>query len=225
MKRLFLTLICVFFVLGLQAQEGFKLGIQGGLPIDDFNDEVSLMLGLDTGYMFALGEVVDLGVMTGFIHGFAETFDSDTVVADLPNVQFVPLAGSVRIWPSNSLSFGVDGVIDHVLVAPRIGRIGADIAGTESDISGIIGVSRTEIAVLRGTGAVSLPDNQMIGDYKHLEEHPVGRKAECIIGDIRDQDFLLEKWSGCDAIAHLAALPGLILCNEKPEEAVEPESD
>ncbi|MBT8308416.1 MAG: hypothetical protein KJN85_15865 [Maribacter sp.] len=108
MKKYVLVLLFATFATGLHAQEGFKIGFHGGLPINDFNDAVSLSLGLDAGYMFALGEVVDIGVSTGFINGFAETFDSDEIVADLPNMQFLPLAASVRIWPSNSLSFGVD---------------------------------------------------------------------------------------------------------------------
>lgn len=108
MKNYIFAIIFIFLGIGLNAQEGFKLGIHGGLPINDFNDEVSLMIGLDVGYMWALGEVVDIGVATGFIHGFAETFDSAVIVADLPNVEFLPLAASIRIWPSNSLSFGID---------------------------------------------------------------------------------------------------------------------
>lgn len=108
MRKIVLAGVFAFLGMGLYAQEGLKLGIHGGLPLNDFNDDVSLMVGLDAGYMWALGEIVDLGVATGFIHGFAETFDSQAIVADLPNMQFVPLAASVRIWPSNSLSFGVD---------------------------------------------------------------------------------------------------------------------
>lgn len=109
MKHVILGVIFTFLSIGLSAQEGFKLGIHGGLPIDDFNDEVSLNVGLDIGYMYALGEVVDIGIMTGFIHGFAETFHSDTVLEDLPNVQFVPAAASIRIWTSNSFSLGAEG--------------------------------------------------------------------------------------------------------------------
>ena len=108
MKHGILALLFTFLSIGLSAQEGFKLGIQGGLPLADFNDEVAITIGLDVGYMYALGEVVDLGIMTGFVHGFAETFHTNTVLTDLPDVQFLPLAGSVRIWPSNSFSFGVD---------------------------------------------------------------------------------------------------------------------
>lgn len=94
--------------LGLNAQEGVKLGFFGLFPLDDFNDEVTLGLGVDAGYMKALGEVVDLGVMTGFINGFPETFDNDINLQDLPNVSFVPVALAVRIWPSNSFSLGGD---------------------------------------------------------------------------------------------------------------------
>lgn len=109
MKRF--GLIFVLTVLGstLCAQEGFKIGIQGGLPMNDFNDEVAIVVGVDVGYMYALGEVVDLGITAGFVHGFAETFHTNTVLTDLPHVQFVPLAASVRIWPANSFSFGIDG--------------------------------------------------------------------------------------------------------------------
>lgn len=45
--------------------------------------------------------------MLGYIHGFPEKFDSGGI--DLPSVQFLPMAASVRIWPSNSFSFGIDG--------------------------------------------------------------------------------------------------------------------
>jgi hypothetical protein len=91
------------------AQEGFKIGLQGGLPIIDFKDEVALSAGLDIGYMHALGEVVDAGVSTGLIYGFHETFHNDVVLRDLPDVQFIPIAASVRVWPSNSFSFGLEG--------------------------------------------------------------------------------------------------------------------
>lgn len=109
MRNTILAFAFTFIGIGLNAQEGFKLGIQAGLPINDFNDETSLMVGLDLGYMWALGEVVDLGISTGLIYGFKESFQSDAIASGLTDVQFVPLAASIRIWPSNSFSFGVDG--------------------------------------------------------------------------------------------------------------------
>lgn len=108
MRNIFFTAVFSLFCIGIYAQEGFKIGIQGGLPFGDFDDQVALFIGFDTGYMYALNKTVDIGVTTGFIHGFAETFHTETVLVDLPDVQFVPLAGSFRIWPSNSFSIGAD---------------------------------------------------------------------------------------------------------------------
>jgi hypothetical protein len=90
----------------LSAQQGFKIGFHGSLPVGDNQEITSLALGVETGYMFALGEVVDLGATIGFINGFPEKYNQEPGVPDLPHVQFLPIAASVRIWPSNSLSFG-----------------------------------------------------------------------------------------------------------------------
>lgn len=62
-------------------------------------------------------------------------------------------------------------------------------------------------------------DNEMIGSYDHLRER-VQEDKELIVGDIRNLNLLTTAWENCDCIAHLAALPGLTLCNENPEEAV-----
>ena len=106
MKR---SILYLLFLIGtvLQAQQGFKIGLNGGLPVNqEVNNIVSLVAGVDLGYHYALGEVVDAGIMAGFINGFPEKFDSGG--ADLPNMQFLPLAASVRFWPSNSFSLGGD---------------------------------------------------------------------------------------------------------------------
>lgn len=132
MKKIICTFILTFLGMGLYAQGGLKVGIQAGLPFDDFNNEVSVMIGLDVGYMWTLGEVVDLGVTTSFIHGFPETFHTDIVLTDLPNVQFIPVAGAVRIWASNSFSIGVeagqafgisDGNEDGLYLRPLMGYL------------------------------------------------------------------------------------------------------
>ncbi len=108
MKTRILVFLSICLTTGLLAQEGVKIGLQGGLPFDDFNNEVSVVVGANVGYMWALNKTLDLGITAGFLNGFAETYQSDVILTDLPNVQFAPLAGSVRIWPSRSLSFGVD---------------------------------------------------------------------------------------------------------------------
>lgn len=85
--------------------------------------------------------------------------------------------------------------------------------------AGYIGSTLVVKLLERGDAVVSI-DDQSIGDYSFLKEHELGKKTECVVGDIRDLELLVEEWEGCDAIAHLAALPGLVRCNEHPEEAV-----
>jgi len=85
--------------------------------------------------------------------------------------------------------------------------------------AGYIGSTLAVRLLERGDDVVSV-DDESIGYYGHLKRHKQGEKAECVVGDIRDLDLLVEEWRGCDAVAHLAALPGLVRCNEHPEEAV-----
>ena len=85
--------------------------------------------------------------------------------------------------------------------------------------AGYIG-STLAVRLLERDDEVVSVDDESIGDYSHLKRHMQGGRAECVVGDIRDLDLLVEKLRGCDALAHLAALPGLVRCNEHPEEAV-----
>ncbi len=85
--------------------------------------------------------------------------------------------------------------------------------------AGYIGSTLAVRLLERGDDVVSV-DDESIGDYGHLRKHEEGGKAECVVGDIRDLELLVERWRDCDAVAHLAALPGLVRCNEHPEEAV-----
>jgi len=85
--------------------------------------------------------------------------------------------------------------------------------------AGYIGSTLLTKLVGQGHRVVSV-DNQSIGDYRYLKEAELGGKAELLVGDIRDQKLLEERWRGCEAIAHLAALPGLVRCRDHPEEAV-----
>ncbi|WP_339713202.1 outer membrane beta-barrel protein [uncultured Kriegella sp.] len=108
MKQLIFALIFTFLGTSLSAQEGFKIGVQAGLPLGDYNDLVGVVIGADMGYMWAPNKIFDLGIKAGIIHGFAERFKEEVVTVKLPSIQFAPLAASVRIWPSRSFSLGGD---------------------------------------------------------------------------------------------------------------------
>ena len=108
MKKVLITIVFALLGMGLYAQKGMKLGIHGGLPLDEFQDQLSLVAGVDLGYRWGLSEIIDLGVMVGFVNGFPEKYDQELFAEDLPNIQFMPLAASVRFWTSNSFSIGGD---------------------------------------------------------------------------------------------------------------------
>jgi UDP-glucose 4-epimerase len=85
--------------------------------------------------------------------------------------------------------------------------------------AGYIGSTLVKELLSRKHEVVSV-DNETIGSYEYLIENEIATEDHLIKEDIRNADLLEKHWKDCDAIAHLAALPGLVLCNNKPEEAV-----
>jgi UDP-glucose 4-epimerase len=85
--------------------------------------------------------------------------------------------------------------------------------------AGYIGSSLVKRLTDDGEAVVSV-DNLMRGDYDYLMQAGAHEKARLVKGDIRDAELLERFFEGADAIAHLAALPGLVLCRESPEEAI-----
>jgi UDP-glucose 4-epimerase len=74
-------------------------------------------------------------------------------------------------------------------------------------------------SLIEGKNELVSIDNLMNGDYGPLRTHRASDAAKLLEGDIRDLEFMVEAFEGCDAIAHLAALPGLVKCRERPDEA------
>jgi len=85
--------------------------------------------------------------------------------------------------------------------------------------AGYIGSTLVKRLYDEGVVVVSI-DNLMKGDYRYLKEFEEDNLLELVVGDIRDSKLLYEAFKGSEAVAHLAALPGLILCREQPEEAI-----
>ncbi len=85
--------------------------------------------------------------------------------------------------------------------------------------AGYIGSLLVKRLMDQGYGVVSV-DNLMRGDYSHLRRIGAQERVKLVKGDIRDSGSLRSIIDETDAIAHLAALPGLVLCGERPEEAI-----
>jgi len=101
MKKVFLIAAFALFGFGVQAQEGFKLGANLGLPMGDSGDVSSFSIGLDASYMFEVSDQFDAGISTGFSHAFLKDgFEGE--------VQFLPIAASGRFNASEDFSIGAD---------------------------------------------------------------------------------------------------------------------
>lgn len=107
-RRLLLLFLLGWISVSSYAQEGFKLGLQAGLPLGDFNERIGVVIGADAGYMWAPNKTFDLGIKAGIIHGFSEEYREGTILEDLPSYQFLPVAAAFRIWPGKTFSFGAD---------------------------------------------------------------------------------------------------------------------
>ena len=85
--------------------------------------------------------------------------------------------------------------------------------------AGYIGSTLVKRLLEQNIEVVSIDDLSR-GSYNHLKNIGADKKARLIQGDIRDTEVLEKEFRGSDAIAHLAAIPGLVLCRESPREAV-----
>ncbi|MGX1930689.1 hypothetical protein [Flagellimonas sp. 2504JD4-2] len=116
MKKIITTSIFLLFVaFNTQAQvdrSNFKAGLNAGVPVGDAADISSFSIGLDVNYHWGISELLDAGLATGFINAFGDTQEASgggiTISAEFEDFQFLPLAASVRIYPTYSFKFGAD---------------------------------------------------------------------------------------------------------------------
>ncbi|WP_108425440.1 hypothetical protein [Flagellimonas amoyensis] len=90
----------------------FKGGVHAGLPVGDASDFSSFSLGVDLGYHWGVSELIDAGIVTGFINAFGSEVEYTegpiTVSGNFGDIQFVPVAGALRLYPSYDFKLGAD---------------------------------------------------------------------------------------------------------------------
>lgn len=113
--KLIFTSVLLLITLGVQAQvdrTNFRAGANVGLVVGDFSEAYSLNLGLDIYQHWGVSREVDLGIATGFSNAFGEkqtiTNGGLSVETEFDNVQFIPIAGSLRIYPASGFKIGGD---------------------------------------------------------------------------------------------------------------------
>lgn len=109
MKKVLIIAVMMLGAFGLQAQEGFRAGINLALPVGDAADVSSFSLGLDVNYLWEVADSFDAGVAAGFTNAFGKDIDTGlggSVKVD--DVQFLPLAAAGRFEASDKVRLGAD---------------------------------------------------------------------------------------------------------------------
>ncbi len=108
MKKILVFGCMLLLGVSLQAQEGFNLGINLGLPVGDASDLSSFSLGVDANYLWNVSESLDVGVATGFTNAFGKTFEILGEEFDVEDVQFIPIAAAGRYHVTDKFRAGAD---------------------------------------------------------------------------------------------------------------------
>ncbi len=109
MKKVLLIATIALASFGVNAQEGFKLGLNLGLPTGDAGDVSSFSVGLDAYYMFGGSEEFNIGIASGFTNAFGKSITlGDFGSVEIEDVQFMPIAAAGRYNASEELSIGAD---------------------------------------------------------------------------------------------------------------------
>jgi len=109
-----ITLVAVSFSSMAQRVDrtNFKAGIHAGVPFGDISDFSNFEIGLDIGYHWGVSELIDAGISTGFMNAFINNdtvdFGPFEVDGDFPNIQYIPVAGAFRIYPTYDFKLGAD---------------------------------------------------------------------------------------------------------------------
>ncbi len=112
MKKLFLMAGLALFSMSAFAQDGdegsgnsgFRVGLNGGIPVGDFSDWYSFTVNLDVEYDWDVSEDFTVGVGTGYTCYFDKEIDGFS----LGSFDYVPIYGSVDFNISNEVSVGGD---------------------------------------------------------------------------------------------------------------------
>ncbi|GMN08237.1 hypothetical protein MTsPCn5_36260 [Croceitalea sp. MTPC5] len=111
-----LTAILVLFIsistYGQVDRSNFRAGLNAGIVVGDFADFSSFSIGVDIVHHWGISREIDLGFATGFSNAFGEdqtvTVPDITLNVEVDDIQFVPMAGSIRIYPSKGFKLGGD---------------------------------------------------------------------------------------------------------------------
>jgi Outer membrane protein beta-barrel domain len=100
MKKLVLIITVFAFALNANAQDGFRTGVNVGIPVGDFTSVYSLAATLDVDYDWKVSESFIAGISTGFTNYFGKD--------GIGGFKYIPVAASVDLDVSDDVSVGGD---------------------------------------------------------------------------------------------------------------------
>ena len=108
MKKTVVFFALLLSGLAVQAQEGFNVGINFGLPTGDAADFSGFSLGIDASHLWAVADSFDAGVATGFTNAFGKSDEILDIEFEYDDVQFLPLAAAGRYHVTDKFRLGAD---------------------------------------------------------------------------------------------------------------------
>ncbi len=109
MKKLLLfAALIMCSVTFVNAQNQFRAGLSGGIPIGDAGDLATFAIAVDLGYLFEISDSFDAGVATGYSHSFGDEIDFGFGTIEVEDVQFIPVAAAGRFEVAPNFTLGAD---------------------------------------------------------------------------------------------------------------------
>ncbi len=103
MKKLILLPIIVIFSITLTNAQGAYGGVNVGFPLGDISDW-KFAFQIDLGHDWEVNESLNVGAATGYGH----IFGGDVNGFDLPDYQYIPIAGTVSFEPTEGFHIDAD---------------------------------------------------------------------------------------------------------------------
>ncbi len=109
MKRLLLIAALAVFSMSLvNAQEGFKVGANVGIPVGDASDFTTFGFGVDAYYFFEVGSGFLLGGTAGYHHFLGDEEEFLGITFDYDDFQFIPVGAAARFYIMDELFLGAN---------------------------------------------------------------------------------------------------------------------
>jgi len=109
MKKVLFIAFLMVSGLALQAQEGFRAGINLAIPTGDASDVSGFSIGLDVNYLWSVSDSFDAGLAAGFTNAFGKEIEVPGFGSfEVDDVQFLPIAAAGRFHATDKFRVGVD---------------------------------------------------------------------------------------------------------------------